>query len=175
MIDYEFVPLSLQGLDALETELLVLPFFSDERPLAGATGLVDWRLCGALSRKILSGYIDGREGETALLVSPAKLGAKGLLLVGLGPSGSFDADVATRSCALIANVLTESRVSTAAMVLPGRSQSHVPALDTMQIWLSAELDESRLEEVTIIERGEGRRALESVLDGLRRQAESPIT
>lgn len=175
MIDYDFIPPSLHSLDALETDLIVLPFFSDERPLEGASGLLDWRLCGSLSRKIMAGYVDGHEGETSLVVSPPKLLAAGILLVGLGPSGSFDTEVAARSCALIADRLVESRVSTAALVLPGRSSSRLPSLEALQLWLSVEIDDRHLNEIMLIEQADVHRALGSVLDGLRRQAESPIS
>ena len=63
MIAYDFIASASQSLDQLQTELMVLPFFSDERPLRGATGLIDWRLCGTLSRKLMAGYLDGRFGE----------------------------------------------------------------------------------------------------------------
>ncbi|MCA1664938.1 MAG: hypothetical protein LC659_11815 [Myxococcales bacterium] len=38
-------------------ETLVLPFFVDERPLRGAAGLCDWRLCGRLSRLLQSSRV----------------------------------------------------------------------------------------------------------------------
>ena len=45
----------LAQLDELRCEALALPFFSDERPLRGALGLVDWRLCGMVSSLIIEG------------------------------------------------------------------------------------------------------------------------
>ena len=43
-------------------ETLVLPFFADERPLRGAAGLCDWRLCGRLSRLLAVGARRRRAG-----------------------------------------------------------------------------------------------------------------
>jgi hypothetical protein len=174
VIAYDFVSAAPQSLDELQTQIIVLPFFSDERPLCGATGLIDWRLCGALSRKVLSGYLDGSFGEKALIAAPPKLKSEGLLLVGLGASTAFDTGVAENACTLIAKALTEAKVSTAALVLPGRSMALLPALDGMQLWLAASPRDGELEEVSIIERAEEHRALGSLLDGLRRQAESPL-
>jgi len=174
VIAYDFVSAAPQSLDELQTEIFVLPFFSDERPLRGAAGLIDWRLCGALSRKIMAGHLDGHFGEKALVSARPKLKSEGLLLVGLGASAAFDTGVAERACSLIAEALTDAKVSTAALALPGRSMGLLPALDSMQLWLAASPRDGELEEVSIIERAEEHRALDSLFDGLRRQSESPL-
>ena len=174
MIAYDFVSAAPQSLDELQTEIFVLPFFSDERPLRGAAGLIDWRLCGALSRKLMAGHLDGHFGEKALISAPPKLKSEGLLLVGLGASVAFDTGVAGRACSLIAEALTNAKVSTAALALPGRSMGLLPALESMQLWLAASPRDGELEEVSIIERAEEHRALDSLFDGLRRQSESPL-
>jgi len=174
VIAYDFVSATPQSLDELQTEVIVLPFFSDERPLCGAAGLIDWRLCGALSRKLMAGYLDGSFGEKALLNGAPKLKSEGLLLVGLGESAVFDALVAQEACALIAEALTEAKVTTAALALPGRSMGLLPALEAMQHWLEASPHNGDLEEVCVIERAEEHRALDSLFDRLRRQAESPL-
>lgn len=174
MITYDFVSAEPQSLDELQTELVVLPFFVDERPLNGAAGLIDWRLCGALSRKLMAGYIDGGFGEKALLTAPGKLKSEALLLVGLGDSSIFDSGVAAKACNLIADALRDAKVSTVALALPGRSISLIPALEAMQLWLASNLDDGELEEISIIEHAREHRALDSLFDGLRRQAESPL-
>jgi hypothetical protein len=175
VIAYDFTAESLDSLDSLQAELLVLPFFADERPLRGAAGLVDWRLCGALSRKLMAGYLDGRFGDKALLASPGKVKMDGLLLIGLGHSEEFGVATAEQACALIASSLTDAGVSTAALALPGRSLGLIPSLDAMQIWLAAAPTQSRIEEIIVVERAEEHRVLESLIDGLRRQAESPLS
>src|SRR5689334_19641729 len=80
-------------LDQLAPEALVLPFFADERPLRGAAGLCDWRLCGRLSR-LLGGRVDGRFAETTLYPPGPRLPFARLLLFGLGPQARFDEDAA---------------------------------------------------------------------------------
>jgi hypothetical protein len=50
----------------------------------------------------------------------------------------------------------------------------LPALEAMQLWLEASAGNGDLEEVCVIERAEEHRALDSLFDGLRRQAESPL-
>jgi hypothetical protein len=174
LIAYDFVAAAPRSLDELQTEIIVLPFFSDERPLCGAAGLIDWRLCGALSRKLMAGYLDGSFGEKALMSTPPKLKSERLLLVGLGQSTTFDAGIAARACTLISEALTEAKASTAALALPGRSMGLLPALESMQIWLAASPGDGDLQEVSIIERAEEHRALDLLFDGLRRQAESQL-
>jgi hypothetical protein len=122
----------------------------------------------------MAGYLDGSFGEKALVTAPPKLKSEGLLLVGLGASTAFDTGVAERACTLIAKALTEAKVSTTALALPGRSMGLLTALDGMQLWLAASPHDSELEEVSIIERAEEHRGLDSLFDGLRRQAESPL-
>ena len=174
MIAYDFVSAASRSLDELQTEIIVLPFFADERPLCGAAGLIDWRLCGALSRKLMAGYLDGHFGEKGMVTASPKLKSEGLLLVGLGASTTFDAGVAERACVLIAEALSEAKVTTAAVALPGRSLGLLPVLDCMQLWLAASPAVGQLEELSIIERAEEHRALDLLFDGLRRQAESPL-
>ena len=174
MIAYDFIAAGLKSLDELQTEVIVLPFFSDERPLRGAAGLIDWRLCGALSRKLMAGYVRGTLGEKALVANAGKLKSERLLLIGLGESASFDQGVAEKACTLIAEALREAKVSTAALALPGRSVGLMTALDAMQVWLAASPIDSELEELSIIELAQEHRALDALFDGLRRQAESPL-
>lgn len=173
MTAYDFVSVSLESLDELQAEILVLPYFSDERPLRGAAGLVDWRLCGALSRKLMAGYLDGHFGDKALIAAPAKLRVESLLLIGLGNSDDFGTDEAAQACGWIAEALSHGDLSTVALALPGRSMNLIGALEVMQIWLAAS-PHTEIEEITVIERTEEHRALESVFDRLRRQAESPL-
>ena len=42
------LPLDLARWDESARDCLVLPVFKDDRPLRGAAGLADWRLCGRL-------------------------------------------------------------------------------------------------------------------------------
>ncbi len=174
MIDYDFVAATMDGLDTLEAEVMVLPFFSDERPLVGAAGLVDWRLCGTLSRKLMTGYLDGHFGEKSWIASPARLRAGSLLLLGLGASAAFDAERAKAACAVIAYALESAKVTTAAIALPGRSLDLLPPLRAMRLWLEVQPTDSLLEEVSIIERADEHRSLVALFDGLRRQSESPL-
>jgi hypothetical protein len=68
---------------------LVALIRSDERPLQGLAGLLDWRFRGAISVPIKKGFVTGKPGECVYL--PVSLAGADyhLILAGAGPrSGS---------------------------------------------------------------------------------------
>lgn len=80
---------SLHTVDALEDiDAVVCLVPEDQRPLQGGAGFVDWRLCGALSRAIASGFFKGSPGEKLLVPSDGRLPAPMVFAVGLGASGT---------------------------------------------------------------------------------------
>jgi len=117
-------------------ELLALPFFSDERPLRGAAGLADWRMCGRLSRLLSSGRVAGEFGETTLLPG-AKLPFPRLLLFGLGESTRFDEPRFTEAARALRKVVGQLGASRWALPLPGRSTGVVRARRALELWMAA--------------------------------------
>ena len=77
--------------ERIEADLAVAGFFLDERPLRGAAGRADWRLCGAVSELVESGRLRGKVGEVTLVPSMGRLAADRVLLLGLGRRSSFRA------------------------------------------------------------------------------------
>ena len=77
-------------IDRIETEVVVLPFFSDEKPLKGAAGLIDWRMRGKISRLISQGRISGDKGESTLFLPDSRISAKKIIMSGLGDSSKFN-------------------------------------------------------------------------------------
>lgn len=71
-------------MDELEAEDLVAFVREDERPLRGLAGLLDWRLCGFLTRNVRNGVFRGAKGEPLLTVSHGRVGPSRLFLFGLG-------------------------------------------------------------------------------------------
>src|SRR2546422_9192849 len=62
-MDLTFFPLTLDAIDQAAAESLCLFVASDERPLTGLAGLVDWRLTARLSRLVRGGQLTGEAGE----------------------------------------------------------------------------------------------------------------
>ncbi len=82
--------------------LAVAGFFNDERPLRGGAARADWRLCGGLSKRILSGDLSGKSGEAFLIGCDRALRSPRLLVVGLGDRRDFDrVRLSDETCAAI--------------------------------------------------------------------------
>ncbi len=114
--------------------LVALPFFADERPLRGAAGLADWRLCGRLSRLLGAGRLLGSFGESTLLPG-MRLPFSRLLLFGAGDSDHFDElrfKEAARALKVTVRGLGTSRY---ALALPGRSTGLIMARRALELWL----------------------------------------
>lgn len=87
MLALAAAPLTLAALDLLDRSADLVAFVAeDERPLRGLAGLIDWRLCGALTRQVKEGRFAGRAGEALLTVSGGRLRAERIFLFGVGPA-----------------------------------------------------------------------------------------
>jgi len=83
--------LSSDNIDVQECDVIVTGFFLDERPLRGASGWIDWRLNGRLSRFIQAKRLTGEWKETILVPSEGRLVAPLILLIGLGRVREYSA------------------------------------------------------------------------------------
>jgi hypothetical protein len=169
-MDVRFTAPTLARMDELRCEALALPFFSDERPLQGALGLVDWRLCGMISRMIENQRIDGSLGEAAMLPGRPRLSIEKLFLFGLGPMDGFDVDVFGGSLSLILSTLTDAKIRTSALVLPGRSVSRIDPTPAAEIFIRAATGVAEQDELTLIEPAEAQKEMLLVVEAERRRA-----
>jgi hypothetical protein len=94
-----FLELEALPFERAEAELAAAAFFADERPLRGAAGRADWRLCGQVSELLLAGRATGAPGEAILLSSQSRLRAPRLLLLGLGQRADFEPAAVGRAAA----------------------------------------------------------------------------
>lgn len=78
------------AVERFRVDLGVVPVFSDERPLLGLAGLIDWRGSGCLSKLVRSGFCSSAIREQVLLPCDRRLPADRLVLVGLGPREHYD-------------------------------------------------------------------------------------
>ena len=70
-------------------DAICVPVWTDVRPLRGAAGLLDWRMCGRLSAMLSSGKVTGAEGEQTLFPSAHRLPWRLVLALGAGPRRDF--------------------------------------------------------------------------------------
>jgi hypothetical protein len=78
-------------IERARADLAVVGLYAAERPLRGATGRADWRLCGRLSQLVASGRLQGARGEAVLAPTRGGLRAPLLITLGLGPREGFQA------------------------------------------------------------------------------------
>jgi hypothetical protein len=137
MMSTNFLPVDLHRWDhGPGGDALVVPVWSDVRPLRGAAGLLDWRLCGRLSKMLQAGRFSGISGEK-LLLATSRIPWQRVLAVGVGESIAFD-DHAFRSaieCCL--GALRGLGTSSLAIAFPGRDIDLVRPDRAMHVFLDA--------------------------------------
>jgi hypothetical protein len=169
-MDVRFVNPDWKSLDVLHSEAIFAPFFSDERPLRGVLGLIDWRLCGFVSRMIMQGVLHGRSGETVLVPLRPRLRMDKLFLFGMGPEQDFDETLLRGATERMLEVAARARVRAMALVLPGRSTGRVSAVSAMEGFVSAVGERRDQDEVVLLEPPEAQREMDAILQRERRRA-----
>lgn len=169
MIDIHFAAPDMAHLDALRNEALVVTFFADECPLRGAGGLIDWRLCGYLSRRMQDGFISGHYGETVLVPGQGRLPTETLLMVGLGSAKDLTAPRSKEVLEGTLDCLSGMGVRSAAMVLPGRSTGALAPDAALEALVAAAGHATDPDELVILESPEAQRIMAPIVDRERRR------
>jgi len=113
-----FADAELSSLDALTgVESACLFVFEDERPLRGLAGLIDWRLCGRLSRILMDGRFVGAAGD-ALLFPVEGIGPGKLFCFGSGLREKLGAKDFGEAARRAGQALTKAGVESFATSLP---------------------------------------------------------
>ncbi len=173
-MDVRFVAPDLRRLDELKSEALALAFFEDERPLRGALGLVDWRLCGQISRLLLRGRARGALRETVLLPTRPRLPFEKLFLVGAGRAGEVDERRFVDLVDWTLTTLDRARVRASVVGLPGRSLGRVPPQRAMELFLERAAAHPEQDQVTLIEDHDAQRAMAPVVERERRRVRAEV-
>lgn len=77
--------------DRVVADVAIAGFFTNERPLRGAAGLADWRLCGLVSDLLAAARLPEKVGQAVLLPTYGRLAATRVLLISLGRRSSLSA------------------------------------------------------------------------------------
>lgn len=112
-------PLTVESVDKLEADGLLLFVARDERPLQGLAGLVDWRLAGGVSRLLKKSWITGEVAEHVLAPGSRVIGIERILTVGLGPADDVTAKTLEEAVSGAADAATEAAVASLVVGLPG--------------------------------------------------------
>jgi hypothetical protein len=152
-------------------EALILTFFSDERPLRGAAGLADWRLCGRLSRLIRSERLVGVRGEVMMMPPGRRLPFGRILLFGLGPSEQFGEAAYCEHVNWILDVVARAGVTSYALQPPGRATGLIAPRTALQLWLAEMARRKSEAEVAIIDSPGAHKLMSDILNTARRPRE----
>lgn len=164
----------LRRLDELRTEAIALPFFEDERPLRGALGLVDWRLCGQISRLLLRGRARGAVRETVLVPTRPRLAFEKLFLFGAGPVAELDERRFLRVVDRMLETLDRARVRASVLALPGRSLGRITPQRAMELFLVQAAAHPEQDQVTLIEDADAQRAMAPVVEREKRRLRANV-
>ena len=164
----------LKQIDALRCEALALPLFSDERPLRGALGLVDWRMCGFISRLRAGERVLGSARESVLIPARPKLSMDKLFLFGLGAESGFDAAAVRTAVDHMLDTLAQARVRTTALCLPGRATNRIAPEKAMEAFIAATAQRTEHDELILLEPHEAQREMEPVIERERRRARARL-
>lgn len=129
------LPLDLARWDESTRDCLVLAVFRDDRPLRGAAGLADWRLCGRLSRLLKSQRATADAGETMMLPPGRRLRFSRVMWFGLGDAKGYSDDRLRKDLTWIAGVVKKAGVSDWAVQVPGRASGLIGARRAVEIIL----------------------------------------
>lgn len=91
---------TLGAVDALDVDSVICGWCSDVRPLGGALGMIDWRLCGRVSRLLERGTFVGAADERVLMPTHGRIPAPRLFLYGCGASTSLSSTLPARVAAM---------------------------------------------------------------------------
>lgn len=133
------LPLDLARWDEAKRDALVLPVFKDDRPLRGAAGLADWRMCGRLSRLVKGSKATAEQGESLLLPPGRRLPFARVLWFGLGDAKGYSDERFKKDVKWILDVITKAGISDWAVQLPGRASGLIGARRAIEIVLDEDI------------------------------------
>jgi hypothetical protein len=155
------LPLDLARWDETARDTLVLPVFKDDRPLRGAAGLADWRLCGRLSKLLKANKATADAGETMLLPPGRRLKFQRVIWFGLGDAKGYTDDRFRQDLAWIRGVVTKAGAQDWALQAPGRSSGLIGARRAVEIILE---DQTLLDQpITLLEDPAGQKDVSDLL------------
>jgi hypothetical protein len=155
------LPLDLARWDETTRDCLVLPVFRNDRPLRGAAGLADWRLCGRLSRLLKSNKATAEAGETMMLPPGRRLKFKRVMWFGLGDAKGYTDDRLRKDLTWIAGVVKNAGCADWAVQAPGRASGLIGARRAVEIILE---DQALAEQsLTLLEDPAGQKDIAELL------------
>jgi hypothetical protein len=139
-VELRFVPPDLHALDDHPAEVIACAVWSDERPMRGLAGLLDWRLAGRVSQLAKEQFVTGSVGEVLCLQGKPRLPFDKVILVGLGARSAFDETAYGRALDVLLRTLEGLHVRRAVVELPGRAGDRIAPERAAELVLDATRD-----------------------------------
>lgn len=153
-MEIQFVSPDLRRLDLFVGEMLVVPIPADQRPPPGLAALLDYRLAGAITQLLSSGQFSGALGEHELLQPRPRLAFDRLLLLGTGPTPSFDPRVYALLLDRIVELMQGAGARRAVIELPGRASERIAPELALDILTERFASDPHLDTWTLVESAE---------------------
>jgi hypothetical protein len=159
----------LHQIDAINTDTFALCLFEEDRPPRGLCGLVDWRLCGRISKMILDGQALGRLRESVLTPAYGRLPCNRLVIFGLGSRQDFSLNRAREVSWFLCDTLRKLKAPSFAIALPGSPVTALSPRARMEVFLEEAIrvfgaeDASVVQEVFVCEPTEVHRELSEAI------------
>jgi hypothetical protein len=168
-VDFRFVAPDLRALDEHPAEVIACCVWSDERPLRGLGGLLDWRLSGRVSRLAKEHFLRGDVGEVLCMQGRPRLPFDKVLLVGGGARAGFDTAACRQAVGALVRALEGLHVKRAVVELPGRSGDRVAPEVAAEIALDATRESDAHDAWILVEAAEGQAKIASRANEERRR------
>jgi len=169
-VDFRFVPPDLRKLDVDGVELIACGAYSDERPMHGLAGLLDWRMAGKLSALAKADFLRAELGEVLLVPGRPRLPFDKVLVLGLGARAAFGEPALQRAVERLSQTLEGLHVRRAVVELPGRADDRIPPERAVELVLERVGDSAAHDAWWLVEEPEGQRRVEQRVHGDRRRA-----
>jgi hypothetical protein len=148
--------------------------FSERRPLAGITGLLDWRLHGHLSRLAIRGFLSGARGEAVLMPLGDRLPIAHLVILGAGPRDALTADLARETVRRMFNAADALGGGPLIAALPGRPEGIAEPAEAISLFLEAYDEDGGERPVAIVDSSAAQKAMLPVLERFRLKHWVPV-
>ncbi len=169
-MDLGFLAPDARRLGEANVELCACAIWSDQRPMRGLAGLLDWRLGGRLSSLLKSGFLTGAKGEALLVPGKPHVPFEKVLVVGLGARAAFDDASFREARGRMALALERLRVRRCVIELPGRASDAIDPERAMVLTLEGLGTSPEHDAWWIVDTPAAQKTMQAIVDEQRRRA-----
>lgn len=118
----------------MRSEILIVGFFQDVRPVLGYAGEIDWFTNGSISSLIQQNKINGALGEATLLAT-SKIMTPKILLIGLGHKKNYTTGILHQLSSHVLEILSRLKVCESIAELWGQEECSLDLVGCLDAFL----------------------------------------